>query len=171
MAITVTDIMTTKLVTFKPEDNLFDVMSEFIQHAISGGPVLDKNGNLVGIISERDCLNVIMQTTFDDGPPATVADHMSRKVIALPEDATVIAAAETFMQFPIRRIPIVDRKKRILGQVSRRNVVQAVLEKGPDYRWTSPEDHAAHQGRMAGNVRRQRQVGPITNTNFTDRTA
>ncbi len=171
MTMTVADIMTTKLVTFKPEDNLFDVMGEFIQHAISGGPVLDANGNLVGIISERDCLNVIMQTTLDDGPPATVDDHMSRKVVALPSDASVIAAAETFMRFPIRRIPIVDRKRKLLGQVSRRNVLQAILEQGPDYRWTSPEDHGAHQGRLAGNVRPRRQVGPITNTNFTDRTA
>ena len=55
-SILVEDYMSRKLVTFYPEQSILQVMESFAKNKISGGPVLDDNGFLVGIISEADCM-------------------------------------------------------------------------------------------------------------------
>ncbi len=165
MPLHISEVMTKKLVTFHPDANLYEVMRDLIQHAISGGPVTDENGKLVGVISETDCLKVVVNDAFDDGPPAIVGQYMTTEVISLPPTAEVITAAELFLRHPIRRIPVLDGDK-LVGQVSRRNVIQAILERGATYRWRSPTDDASQQGQMAGNSKNSDVVGPATNRRF-----
>jgi len=62
-AILVSDYMTKKLITFSPDQSILEVMEAFAKHHISGGPVLDDNGFLVGIISEAE-INHIICTVF-----------------------------------------------------------------------------------------------------------
>jgi len=57
--ILVADYMTTKLITFKPEDSLDHVIGMLIKHKISGGPVVNDKNELIGIISETDCIKHI----------------------------------------------------------------------------------------------------------------
>jgi len=57
--IKVSDYMTTKLITFKPEQSLLEVMNTLIKHKISGGPVVNEKHELLGIISEGDCIKQI----------------------------------------------------------------------------------------------------------------
>ena len=54
--LTVSDIMTHQLIVFKPEDTIHEVMAAFIKHRISGGPVVNEEGQLVGVISVSDCM-------------------------------------------------------------------------------------------------------------------
>ena len=62
--ILVSDYMTKKLVTFHPEQSILEVMESFAKHHISGGPVMDDNGFLVGIISEAERATLLMRTSL-----------------------------------------------------------------------------------------------------------
>ena len=66
--ILVEDYMTKKLITFSPEQSILEVMEAFAKHHISGGPVMDKNGFLVGIISEADCMKQISESRYFNQP-------------------------------------------------------------------------------------------------------
>mgnify|MGYP003673926391 CR=1 FL=1 len=66
--ILVADYMTTKLITFSPDESILTVMEKFAKHHISGGPVLDNNGFLVGIISEADCMKQISESRYFNQP-------------------------------------------------------------------------------------------------------
>ena len=62
--ILVSDYMTKKLITFKPEQSVLDVMEILIKKRISGGPVVNNKGELLGIISEGDCMKQISESRY-----------------------------------------------------------------------------------------------------------
>ena len=66
--ILVSDYMSKKLVTFSPDQSILEVMEAFAKYKISGGPVLDDNGFLVGIISEADCMKTISESRYFNQP-------------------------------------------------------------------------------------------------------
>lgn len=66
--LTVADIMTSQLVIFIPEQSIHEVMRAFIKHRISGGPVVDESGKLVGVISEADCMKEISDSRYFNLP-------------------------------------------------------------------------------------------------------
>ena len=62
--ILVRDIMTKNLILFRPKQSIHDVMKAFIKYKISGGPVVNKYGDLMGIISEADCMKEISESRY-----------------------------------------------------------------------------------------------------------
>ena len=64
----VKDIMTKNLVVFSPEDSIFEVMRKFIRHKISGGPVVDIRGAIIGVISEADLMKEISDSRYFNMP-------------------------------------------------------------------------------------------------------
>ncbi len=98
--ILVADYMTTKLITFSPDDSILDVMEKFAKHRISGGPVLDGNGFLVGIISEADCMAQISESRYFNQPilDKSVEKFMTKTVATIPHDISIFDAAGIFAQ-------------------------------------------------------------------------
>ena len=64
----VSDYMTRGLITFSPEQSILEVMELFIRHSISGGPVVDDKGMLVGIVSEADFMKQISESRYFNMP-------------------------------------------------------------------------------------------------------
>lgn len=120
------------LVTFKPDQNIFDAIDIMIEKRISGAPVLDENRKLVGILSEKDCLRIIVDQAYHNLPiqSRTVSDYMTAKVKTLSHDSDVVAAANEFLNTPIRRLPIVENGV-LIGQVSRRDILRAAKDIKP----------------------------------------
>lgn len=120
------------LVTFKPDQNIFDAIDIMIEKRISGAPVLDEHRKLIGIISEKDCLRIIVDQAYHNLPiqSRTVSDYMTAKVKTLPHDSDVVAAANEFLNTPIRRLPIVENGV-LIGQVSRRDILRAAKDIKP----------------------------------------
>ena len=74
---TARDVMTSRVVTLRSEMRVIDAMRDLIRHKISGAPVLDDDGNVVGLVSEFDCLRVVasgLYTAFDEGRDLTEND-------------------------------------------------------------------------------------------------
>jgi len=123
---TVADYMTTNVITFYPEDDIRKVIDVIISNKISGAPVVDHNKELVGIISEKDCLRVIVEDIYHNLPPnkGRVGNYMSRKVITVNEDTDVTEVANLFLNSNFRRYPVV-RNAKMVGLVSRRDILRA----------------------------------------------
>jgi CBS domain-containing protein len=117
------------LVTFTPDQPIQDVISIIVKKKIAGAPVLDDQHHLVGIISEKDCLRLIVDQAYYNMPPETrkVSDYMTPQVQSLSPKTTVVEAAMEFLNSPIRRFPIVENGM-LIGQVSRRHILRAAQD-------------------------------------------
>ena len=124
----VSDIMTRRLILFNPDQNIHDVMKTFIKHRISGGPVVSKAGELVGIISEADCMKQISESRYFNMPilDKSVRHFMTQKVDTIESSMNVFDAAAKFSKSSRRRYPVLE-KGSLVGQVSRKDIVIAAL--------------------------------------------
>jgi len=114
------------IITFKPDQPIQDVISIIINKKIAGAPVLDDQHHLVGMISEKDCLRLIVDQAYHNMPAETrkVSDYMTAKVQTLSPKTNIVEAAIEFLNSPIRRFPIVENGM-LIGQVSRRHILRA----------------------------------------------
>jgi predicted transcriptional regulator len=114
------------IITFKPDQSIQEVISVIINKKIAGAPVLDDQHHLVGIISEKDCLRLIVDQAYYNMPAETrkVSDYMTPNVRTLSSKTNVVEAAIEFLNSPIRRFPIVD-DGMLIGQVSRSHILKA----------------------------------------------
>lgn len=124
----VSDIMSRNLIVFTPNQSIHEVMRKFIKHRISGGPVVDEAGNLIGVISEADCMKEISDSRYFNMPilDKTVAHFMTSPVDTIEASKTVFEAASKFFKTSRRRFPVLDNKQ-LVGQVSRKDIVIASL--------------------------------------------
>ncbi|MFS4418471.1 CBS domain-containing protein [Maribacter sp. 2307ULW6-5] len=127
--ILVSDYMSTKLVSFRPEQSILEVMEAFAKHRISGGPVLDSNGFLVGMVSEADCMKQISESRYFNLPilDKRVERFMSREIDSIPHDMTIFDAARIFDTHHRRRLPVM-KNDILVGQISRKDIVIAALK-------------------------------------------
>lgn len=125
---TVADYMSRNLVTFNPNQPMNHVMSILLEKKISGGPVVDDDGNLVGIISEGDCLKEVVKGKYTNTPnfSGNVQDHMAKNIITINPEMNVFEAAQKFLNMRLRRFPVVKDGK-LVGQISQKDIMRAVL--------------------------------------------
>ncbi|GAB1445477.1 MAG: CBS domain-containing protein [Cyclobacteriaceae bacterium] len=114
------------LVTFSPDQTIKEVIDIIIDKKISGAPVLDNRGKLIGMLSEKDCLRIIIDQAPHKLPIASrkVSDYMTADVKTVPPDSDVVSAANQFLHSPMRRMPVVDNGV-LKGQISRRDILKA----------------------------------------------
>lgn len=123
----VSDYMARDLITLARETEINRAMHILLEHRISGAPVIDNGGALVGMLSKKDCLRAAIEASYYRAWGTTVADHMSSKVETLEADTDILAAAEVFVNSTFRRYPIL-RDGRLVGQLSRADVLRAMSE-------------------------------------------
>lgn len=127
MSLAVEAFMTRRLYTVGPEDRVYDVVQQLVKRGYSGCPVVE-DGRIVGVISEKDCIRALMRAVVDRLPASFVRDVMSTQLITIQKDTTLLSAAHLFLQHPIRRLPVVDEKMRLLGQVSRSDLLSHAVK-------------------------------------------
>jgi len=125
LKVKVKDYMSASLVTFTPEMEVLDAIHLLLQNGISGAPVVDEHGNLVGILSEKDCLKVALHAGYHEVLGGRVADYMSPEVETVEAESGIIDVAERFIKGQFRRFPVVA-DNRLVGQISRRDVLRAL---------------------------------------------
>ena len=120
------------LVTLRPDQSFNEVINIMIEKRISGAPVLDENRKLVGIISEKDCLRIVVDQAYHNLPMNSpiVSDYMTREVKTLSPDSTVVDAATEFLNSAIRRMPVVENGV-LIGQISRIDILRAAKNINP----------------------------------------
>jgi CBS domain-containing protein len=154
MPLIATDIMTSKVITARPDDTLAKIAGLLFDHGISAVPICDKDGGLLGMLSEGDLmrplgkekaskrawwLNLLAEgadlaPTFLES--VKVENHPARElmvtpVITAPADATVPELADLLARHRIKRLPIL-RDGKLIGIVSRADVVRAIARKADE---------------------------------------
>jgi CBS domain-containing protein len=122
---TARDYMSTDLVVLSPEMSVHRAMSVLLANDISGAPVVDEHGNLVGVLSERDCLKVVFNASYHQDVGGTVAEYMSRDVQTIEAGTDIVEVVEVFLRSPYRRFPV-TAGNQLVGQISRRDILRAV---------------------------------------------
>lgn len=125
-SVSVKDYMTASLVTFTPDMDVMDAVHLLVERRISGAPVLDEHGNLVGLLSEKDCIKVALDHGYyEESGGGRVAEYMTADVATVDIDTSVLEVARLFLNRPHRRYPVMD-ENRVVGQISRRDVLRAL---------------------------------------------
>lgn len=123
----VDEYMARNVITFGPEMNVYEAIQILLKNKIAGGPVVDEKGNLIGVLSENDCLRLLTLETYHDLPNHEVQQYMSRQVRTIHADASVVDAAERFRAEGFRRLPVIKGGK-LVGQISRRDCLRAISD-------------------------------------------
>ena len=100
-SVKVKDYMTVNLTTFQPDLDIMQAVTKLIQQRISSAPVVDRHGNLVGILSERDCVKVAMDTCYHGNQEGLVSDYMTPEVRTIEGDVSILELAQRFASVPM----------------------------------------------------------------------
>ncbi|HNX91617.1 MAG TPA: CBS domain-containing protein [Candidatus Omnitrophota bacterium] len=115
--------MTKDVITVPPDMHIYDAARLLVEYKISGLPVVDGKDNLLGIITEKDILCLLVE---EDVGKDTVEHFMSKDVISFCPDDSAVKVCEFFIDNPIRRVPITENGK-LVGIVSRRDIINVIL--------------------------------------------
>lgn len=120
--------MSRRVLTLRAEMRVIDAMRKLVRYRVSGAPVLDADGNLVGIVSELDCLRVVASGLYgheewEDSEP--LSDVMTKEVLTIPPEMDVFAITQMLVEKRIRRVPVASDGK-LVGIISRRDVLRSV---------------------------------------------
>jgi len=153
MTILARDIMTKEVITVHPGDDVEKVARLLIEHNISGLPVTDLEGKVLGVISEGDLvirekeikapaygeiLGAVFylesQKKFFEDLKRTIARNveelMSKKVYTVGPEAAVPEISALMVKKGINRVPVVDKDNKLLGIVSRQDIIKAAVQNG-----------------------------------------
>jgi predicted transcriptional regulator len=119
--------MARRLITLSPDMEINRAVTVLLDNNISGAPVTDAAGRLVGLLSMKDCLAAALKDTYYQEWGATVGAYMSKEVETLDADLDIVQAAEKFVSSNYRRFPVM-REGRLVGQISRTDVLKALAE-------------------------------------------
>lgn len=125
----VRDYMSRDLIVFNPEQSIEEVIQTLINNKISGGPVVNGNRELVGMISEGDCLKQISESRYYNMPMQQdkVEKRMIKDVETIDGNMNIFDAANKFLEAKRRRFPIVENGK-LVGQISQKDILKAALK-------------------------------------------
>jgi CBS domain-containing protein len=127
MTRTVADIMATQLVTVRPDMNIHEAIRILLEQRISGAPVVDEHGALVGVLSKKDCLKVVFSSRYHDDWGGPVREFMSAPVETMDASLDLVSAAQHFLGSRFRRFPVL-RDGQLVGQVSRHDILESLTE-------------------------------------------
>lgn len=125
----VRDYMTTDLITFKSHHTVEDVIDKLIKYRISGGPVVNDKNELIGIVSEGDCIKQISESRYYNLPidKNSIEKFMVKDVETIDGNMNVFDAASKFLNSKRRRFPIVEDGK-LIGQISQKDILKAAMK-------------------------------------------
>lgn len=121
----VKDFMSTNLITIQENSNVLSAVKVLLDNKISGAPVINEEGALVGMISEIDCMKTLVESAYFNDPGALVSELMSTKIVAVPSHMSIAEIAAKFIKERFRRYPVLEDGE-LVGQISRRDVLKAI---------------------------------------------
>lgn len=124
--ITVADYMTKRLVSLSKQTNVFDAIKKLLENKITCAPVIDDQGQLIGMFSEKDGMRVFLESIYDQGMPGKVGDFMSTEILSVDANSSIVNLAEKFQNSAVRSYPVFDHAK-LVGIISRTDVLRALV--------------------------------------------
>lgn len=123
--LTASDIMARSEITLPPSMGIYEALGLLLTSKLTGAPVVDPDGVLLGMLTERDCLKVLVAGELDGWPSGNVDQYMSAPAESIRPDASMYDIVHLFLTRPYRKLPVIDDQGRVVGQVSRRDTLVA----------------------------------------------
>jgi CBS domain-containing protein len=118
------DIMVTRLITLRPDMEVFDAIEMLLKYRISGAPVVDEAGHFMGVFSEGNAINLLLDSARDEAETVPIEGYIDRLAPTVTPETDLLTIAQTFQRVTARRLPVLDNR-RLVGQVSRRDLLKA----------------------------------------------
>jgi len=128
----VEEYMTRDLITFRLDTDINVVIKSLLDNRISGAPVLNESGEVVGLIDDKDCLKVLCGNVYNRLPTTseTVSNYMSNVMKSIGVNQSILDVALIFVSSPYKRLLVIDDNNKLVGQISRRDILRAIHELG-----------------------------------------
>ena len=123
----VKEFMTKKIITLRPDMDIYDAIGVLLKHKISGAPVTNPANELVGMLSEKDCLHMFTEAAYENIPGGKVESYMSRDLVCCEENQDLFSVADLFFKNSFRRVPV-TKDGKLIGLVSRPEVLKGSIE-------------------------------------------
>ena len=118
------DFMVVKHPTLKPDTPILTAVDLFLKTGVTGAPVVDQYDRLLGILTEKDCIKLLAKRSYyHEQPERTVADDMATGIQTIDPETDLQRIVDLFLASSFRQLPVVDTDNRLVGMVSRRDVV------------------------------------------------
>ena len=122
----ISEYMDTAVPTLSPDTQIIEAVDYLLRYQVTGTPVVDSKGKLVGIITETDLLRLLTEGVHGEPPTeATVAEYMTTDVLTVPPTVDIYYVAGMFLTNKFRRLPVVERGK-IVGAITRYDLLRVV---------------------------------------------
>jgi predicted transcriptional regulator len=120
--------MAKDLITFSKDSEIMEVIRIFLEKRISGAPVLNEKGEIIGVIDDKDCLGTLVDSVYHNAPVRhkKVSSYMTNIYKTISIDADIVDAANTFLNSNYKRLLVVDSSGKLKGQISRRDILSAI---------------------------------------------
>lgn len=127
-SMTVEECMTRSVVTLDPAMDIVEAIRVLLKHNITAAPVVNGSGDLVGILSETDCLQGALTGSYYSQGSELVAEFMEQNVVTALCSDSIVDAYERCMTEKALRIPVLNEGGSIAGMLSPKDLMAAVLE-------------------------------------------
>jgi len=124
--ITIADYMTKHLVTVTEETSVLEAIQKLLTHKITSAPVLNQQGRLVGMFSEKDGMKVVLENTYNQSMKGKVSEYMATDIVTVNADASIVDLASKFEASSVRSYPVYE-DNQLVGLVSRTDVLRALV--------------------------------------------
>ena len=114
--------------TLSPGDDIFVAVARLIDEGVTGAPVVDDAGRVIGMLSEYDCLRLLAEGSGGDAPRGQVRDFMVTEFTAVQPTMDVYYVAGMFLREPMRRRFMVLEGQRLIGVITRKDILRAVRD-------------------------------------------
>jgi CBS domain-containing protein len=121
----VREYMDQVLVTVPPDMPILDCVDCLLSNAVTGAPVLDGSGTLIGIVTAKDCLRILSAGQDAERPSGTVRDFMTPNPKTVPPGMDIYFAAGLFLGNNFRRLPVVE-DGALIGAITRFDILRAI---------------------------------------------
>jgi CBS domain-containing protein len=123
----VEDVMTRDVISVKQETPIYEAMALMRENDITGMPVIDDDMTLVGVITEKDVLRLFCGDDHDNNK--TVGFFMTRPAVSYRENESLQSVCDFMMVNYFRRVPVVSKKGKLVGIISRPDIIDYIIEK------------------------------------------
>jgi len=130
-SILVKDYMNNQPKTVKGTTNVRDAVELMLSESLIGLCVIDDSNNLIGYVSEQDCVQEMLNDAFYCEEPAAVNVVMSTDVITVSPDNTIVELAQMIINNTPKNYPVISNKK-LVGLISRTEVLQSLVDNDDD---------------------------------------
>ncbi len=123
--ILIRDYMTRQVVKLRPEMEILHAVHKLIDGRVSGAPVVDDGDAVVGMLTEKDCMKVVLNAAYHQEYGGLVKEFMATDIEVMDPETSIVDAAKNFYEKTYLRYPVVD-SGRLVGVISRSDVMRAM---------------------------------------------